>query len=122
MLILSKGCVVGTVSFGPWELQTATLLDASVHLGEVINTSGMGTLKLQNAMRFWNNICCLQGNIHIHFSTRQYKTTFCTHYKGMAEEKVGTGTRLAHLFHCFVSSMPDHLFERTFQSQKKFKA
>jgi len=28
----------------------------------------------------------------MHFSTRQCKTTFCTHYKGLTKEEQGTGT------------------------------
>lgn len=47
------------------------------------------------------HICCFQDNIFsgtpMHISTRQYNTTFCTHYKGMAAEEEGADAGLACL-------------------------
>ncbi len=71
----------------------------SVPLAKVTCTSVMAPLMLKST--FWSTICCLQEDIFSrdvqHISTRQCKTTFCTHYKVLAAEEEGTGTWLACL-------------------------
>ncbi len=55
-----------------------------------------GTINAEKYIEIWSTICCLQEDIFsgtsMHISTRQCKTTFCTHYKVLAAEEEGTGT------------------------------
>ena len=72
----------------------------TVPLAKVTYTSVMAPLMPKSTYRFWSNICCFQDDILsriFHISTRQCKTTFCTHFKGMAEEEECAGAGLACL-------------------------
>lgn len=66
---------------------------ASVFLAKLFYTSVMETL-MQERFLEQHLLHFVRGNSSIHFSRGQYKTTVCTHYKGMAEEEELTGTGL----------------------------
>ncbi len=55
-----------------------------------------GTINAEKYIEILEHNICLQEDIFsrdvMHISTRQCKTTFCTHYKVLAAEEEGTGT------------------------------